>query len=202
MSKLQRYDWSCGAAAVVNALRIFGTRIDEGTVRTAADSCPPSKCKHCVALWAAESALACGRCKWCEECAELKRLTRRTRKDCKAGTDELGLIKALRALSDERTTISPFETDNRDDAWTWLHGSLSRGRPVILCLDEWNHWVTATGRCGDYITIFDPGLSQRNRAESGHHVLDKSRLMKRWVYTKKRTAKDGKRLYAISICRT
>lgn len=97
-------------------------------------------------------------------------------------------------------TAAHYESESKNDAWQWLHGSLMHGRVVILCVDSWRHWVLAYSGTVDRVHIFDPYPSRRNLLENGHDALTKTELMRRWWNA--RECEDGeKRLYAISVGR-
>lgn len=137
--KYQSTPYSCGAAAVVNALRCLGKKVSERVVQKVAFTTPD-------------------------------------------GTDEHGIIAALRSLGFDGTAFS----GNFDDAFSELESELSEGYPVILCTWDMQHWVTAMGKLGrdpgngTRIVIFDPSRSKTNKAENGVKVLTKKQLRKSW----------------------
>lgn len=94
-----------------------------------------------------------------------------------SGTDHNGVIAALRQFG---LTVHEFNDNSRSRAWTWLHGSLSQGRPVILATDKWQHWVTAVGTLGDRVVIVDATNSVWNVRENGTHLMPRLSLLKRW----------------------
>lgn len=132
--RYQQLTYSCGAGAIVNALRALGVRVDERKVRTLAGTT-------------------------CD------------------GTDETGVIHALRALGH---SASEFTGKSRNHAWRWLHGALLQGSAVIISVDLWQHWVTCIGLLGDRVILIDPAKVQSNMKENGIHVLSKERLIARW----------------------
>lgn len=93
------------------------------------------------------------------------------------GTGDDGICEAVRALG---CTATPYETAEAKAAWGWLVDSLRVGRPVILCVDDWQHWVTALGMAGDRVVVFDPANTAKNSAENGIFVGGKRELMRRW----------------------
>jgi len=111
------------------------------------------------------------------------------------GTDEVGIIRALKYYGYQ---VNEFHSDSRPNAWAWLHGCLSNGSFVILCLSNWEHWCVCTGRCGNRVTIVDPSNFKYNRAENLTHVWDKKYLMKHWWNTRK-SVEGEDRIYAISV---
>lgn len=103
---------------------------------------------------------------------------RKVAKTTKDGTDQKGLIKAIehyghRAFEKENTAIK--------EAWHWLRSSLGRGKPVILCVDQYDHWVAAVGSIGAEVLIFDPLKNHgRRKKYSGLLVYDVDELAERW----------------------
>lgn len=75
------------------------------------------------------------------------------------GTQEKGILKALAAIakSEPAAGIQPaqvYET-RADVAMLRLVEGLRHGRPAILCVDEWDHWVVAFGLLGQSIHVAD-----------------------------------------------
>lgn len=73
--------------------------------------------------------------------------------DPEDGTDEHGLVRAARAVG---IGVVEFADESADNAWNDLVGALLDDRPVILCVDEWEHWVTAVEVGPDGVTLADP----------------------------------------------
>lgn len=94
------------------------------------------------------------------------------------GTDEHGIISALRTIG---LTAEEFKGNKRNLSWQWLHGALLQGRVIILCVDEWSHWVTLAGSLLDRVVLIDSTATDANRQENGVHVLSSERLMRRWA---------------------
>lgn len=92
------------------------------------------------------------------------------------GTDPKNLRLAIRRLGFRDRRILFY---NNEDAWHALRQAL-RNWPVILCVDKEKHWVTAIGKVGKRINIFDPGRWGWNKKEHGILVLSRERLIKRW----------------------
>lgn len=69
------------------------------------------------------------------------------------GTYPAGMRRALEALGFEPLVI---EVKDQDLALAAARGHLMTGRPILLCVDNWEHWVTAIGMLGDRILIVDP----------------------------------------------
>ena len=38
----------------------------------------------------------------------------------------------------------------------WLKKQVRLGRPVIVCTEEWSHWITVIGALGQAFVVFDP----------------------------------------------
>jgi ABC-type bacteriocin/lantibiotic exporter with double-glycine peptidase domain len=75
------------------------------------------------------------------------------------GTSTQGLVKAIKHISESvtpglvGTTVS---WRNRDDAFIGLWWYLTeRGRPLILCVDSFDHWVACTGYLGYRFAVMD-----------------------------------------------
>lgn len=89
-----------------------------------------------------------------------------------AGTNETEMKRALLANGaqvDEHTT-----TDNAA-ALSWASNHLVDNGPVILCVDDDEHWVTLIGTCGSRFIMFDPSRNV------GIEVHDWFTLPTRWV---------------------
>ncbi len=90
------------------------------------------------------------------------------------------LVEAIRGFGFGATK---FETADRKAAWGWLTETLRSGKPVILLVMNFGHYVTASGVLGNRINIVDSTNVKRNKAENGTHVLSKREFMKRWYST-------------------
>lgn len=75
-----------------------------------------------------------------------------------AGTSVRALCKAIKQIS---TTEIPLfgeavkwgkESDATIGLW---HYASYRGRPVILCVDDFEHWVVAAGHLGERFVVID-----------------------------------------------
>jgi ABC-type bacteriocin/lantibiotic exporter with double-glycine peptidase domain len=99
------------------------------------------------------------------------------------GTDADQLLAALNVLG---LAAEPGEFADEDEAREFLHGSLAADRPCILAVDDWEHWVVATGFDGDLIVVQDPGI--------GRVATPPDKLMRRWRHETSSTP-----FYAISV---
>lgn len=95
------------------------------------------------------------------------------------GTDEEGIIKAIESYGHR---AKEYEFSSAKEAWNWLKGTLGHGRPVLICSDEWRHWIAALGRLGGKIWIFDPDSTTppRRRRYSGLELMSETELSSRW----------------------
>jgi ABC-type bacteriocin/lantibiotic exporter with double-glycine peptidase domain len=88
-----------------------------------------------------------------------------------AGTDEVEMKRALLANG---VQVDEYQTDNLPEAWRWLHQHVNKIGPTILCVDNWEHWVTVIGVVADRFVLFDPA---RNQGVEVHGSLS---LQGRW----------------------
>ncbi len=110
------------------------------------------------------------------------------------GTDERGM---LRAIAHYGHRGKEYQAESGKRSWDWLRASLGRGCPTLLCVDQWNHWVTVVGRLGAELLVFDPDASDgRRKKYSGLEVYTKHELLGRWVYTEEEC---GRIYYGISV---
>lgn len=63
------------------------------------------------------------------------------------GTEESGLATAMKTLGFE-----PIQVDEP----AALYGFLAMGHPVVMCVDNAEHWVTAVGVLGGKVLVVDP----------------------------------------------
>lgn len=86
------------------------------------------------------------------------------------GTDEPGLRRAARLhgaeLGAERWT-NPHTAQRATLAW------LDRRVPVLLCLDQWEHWVTAVAADAEHVILFDSKYDAPLRAEPWAPLLER-----------------------------
>ena len=117
--KYQTRSYTCGPAAVVNALRLYGLQVPELRVSTLAH----------------------------------------TTSD---GTDERGLMRALRALGCKPRAVKLTAK---------IRNSILAGIPLILHLDSELHWVVICGCLGQNFVVFDSSRNQQNQEENGVRIL-------------------------------
>lgn len=110
------------------------------------------------------------------------------------GADEDDIIGAISAL---KLRPDPFHTDSKQEARRYL---LERAaiHPIILCVDDWGHWVTVAGQCNDRLFLFDPSKEVWNAIHRGGWPLKTSTILKRWAASKAKRGPAGA-YYAIGI---
>ncbi len=91
-----------------------------------------------------------------------------------AGTDEVKLARAARAFDCELPFIRRCDPDGAYDA---LVRYTSKRLPVLLCVDDWEHWVTVVRHEDSRFVILD------SRHEPVVNVVGWPQLRTRWRYT-------------------
>ncbi len=89
------------------------------------------------------------------------------------GTDEAQLARAARRFGCELPVVRRLDAAA---ACSELIRRLAVGQPTLLCVDDWEHWVTAVGVEGSEFVLMDsaaPGVVR---------VVDWRVLRERWVY--------------------
>ena len=113
------------------------------------------------------------------------------------GTDEDGIKRATIALG---YGVDEIATDDRARARNLLTGSLLVGRPVLLCVDRWGHWVTAIAMAGTAVVVAEPARFPHTQRENGILVVTQERLLRRWRAGRTRhKGLDRPRYYGIAI---
>lgn len=95
-----------------------------------------------------------------------------------------GLKRAILHLG---YSFDELSTSVRNDAVYWLNNTMlmpRNGHPVLLCVDDWSHWVTLLGAAGcqgySRWSLFDPGNYDWLKSEHGWRVWDNKNLLKHW----------------------
>lgn len=88
------------------------------------------------------------------------------------GSDEDDIKRGALALG---CGVDEHRGDTPRGSHLWLLETLAAGRPALLCVDRWGHWVTALGACGRDVVIYDPA-----RETGGAAVLRWRTLRRRW----------------------
>lgn len=109
------------------------------------------------------------------------------------GTGETELISTARSLG---LTAAPYHGGDRAAAWAFVRSNVADGRPCLLCIDQWQHWVTVIGVIGDRVLLFDPANTKKNGSENGIQPLSRPDLLGRW-----RCRSEVEPFYAIAVGR-
>lgn len=95
--------------------------------------------------------------------------------DISDGADEHAILNALGVLG---CSVDVLESRRRADAAEWLH--LAYSGPLLLCVDDWAHWVSVVGGCADRLWLFDPAREPWNEAQNGAWPLLPKTILRRW----------------------
>lgn len=92
------------------------------------------------------------------ECLGVKCTQGEIRKRCHCDPDHgTGELEVIRALLSYKAQVDEWANRNKLDSMRWLQQHLWDVGPVILCVDEWEHWVTAIGILSQTtFLVFDP----------------------------------------------
>lgn len=75
------------------------------------------------------------------------------------GTTNNNMVKGLHKLEECRPSV--IQEIRPEIAFLRLDASLRAGRPVIICVDNWSHWISAIGRLGNArILVVDSANSE------------------------------------------
>jgi len=125
------------------------------------------------------------------ECLGIKRTQQQIGKLCYSdpmnGTSEIEIQRALLACG---AHVDEWEHKQAPRSWDWLFTRLFAGQPVILCVDDFQHWVTAVGLLGQSVIVFDPALG------AGLRIYQKKGLLTRW-----RLGSGGPSFYGFAVSR-
>lgn len=109
------------------------------------------------------------------------------------GTSEKGILAALdgNGMVGKEFTFSKHKSK---DAFELLNQVLAGPcvNPVILCVDNDNHWCTLIGQIGNKYIIFDSDRSKYNKEENGIHVISEIELDNYWI-------SQGSKYYCIVV---
>lgn len=106
------------------------------------------------------------------------------------GTDEFGIMRALVALEVKHEIV---DSSSYNESFCALEESLSESHSIILCVDNYNHWVVCAGKFGNKFILFDSLNTKKNMKKSGFVLMSRKQLSKFWK------SKEGK-FYGI-ICK-
>lgn len=96
------------------------------------------------------------------------------------GTSPAGIMSALDHLG---FSSEVWEDDKKVKSWEWLTEQLRQGHPVILCFQNWQHYVTAIGMVGERVLIFDSARTKKSLKENGVWMLNRNGLLRKWYHT-------------------
>lgn len=104
------------------------------------------------------------------------------------GTDEKGLHRAARRFGCELQVVrctTARAAERELERW------LTAGIPVLLCVDQWDHWITAMSAGRGEIVMFDSHYDQPLRIEPSDVVLERLTYReRRWGGVWQRTLFD------------
>ena len=70
--------------------------------------------------------------------------------------------------------------------------------PVLLCVDDFEHWVCVAGQCGNRLWLLDSTNESWNQAGLGRWALLPKTVLRRWRAAR-RLHSEGGRYYGIAI---
>lgn len=103
------------------------------------------------------------------------------------GTPEEEIIRGLLACG---AAVDEWKFPAWSSSHDWLDQHLIKRGPVILCVDQYDHWVTCIGICGLRYSVFDPSLG------AGYRSYDREGMKTRW---KLGVANGGPTYYGIGV---
>lgn len=101
------------------------------------------------------------------------------------------MIPAIRELG---LTATPHHSADAAAAWAFVRSNAMEGRPSLICVDQWRHWVSLIGVVGGFVIMADPINTKSNISENGIHLLSRPQLARRW-----RCRNEDEPFYAIAI---
>jgi ABC-type bacteriocin/lantibiotic exporter with double-glycine peptidase domain len=111
------------------------------------------------------------------------------------GTDEKGIVRAVNYYGHGSRE---YNSESIKRSWSWLKNTVGRGKPVLLCVDGWSHWVAVVGKLGGKLLVFDPdSTGGRRKRYSGLEVFNEHDLGTRWRYDDEETGRSN--YYAIAV---
>jgi len=100
------------------------------------------------------------------------------------GTSELGIVAALESFGLTGISFNVKKEKQypnlRLRAMNQLSTNVSAGHPVIICTQNFQHWVTIIGKIGDRFVLIDPANTNENKKENSVHVLSQATLSNMW----------------------
>ena len=113
------------------------------------------------------------------------------------GTNENGMVEAIRCLG---FSASEFQSSDKEAMRSWIMTQVGDGKPVIVCVNEWDHWVTIVGLLGDSFVVVDSTNTKQNKSENGCHVWSKRYLLTAlWNSDDSKLEEGDERMYGIAV---
>ena len=94
------------------------------------------------------------------------------------GTSEVSLKAAAEKFGYSLTEHAFLDKAKGNEAYRWLVGELKNHSPVLLCVDDFSHWVLAIGMLDSKVAIADPAVHDQRRTPFG--LYTRGGLLKRW----------------------
>jgi ABC-type bacteriocin/lantibiotic exporter with double-glycine peptidase domain len=110
------------------------------------------------------------------------------------GTDEHGLISAITELG---FGFEELCIRDKNEARSALL-RFAPVAPIILCVDDYDHWVVVAGQCGRRLWLFDSTREPWNAHNLGRQCLLPKTITRRWKASKRAT-EDGASYYGLAI---
>lgn len=111
------------------------------------------------------------------------------------GTDAEGIKRMVLSVGRD---LDEYATDSDFSAFAWVWHNTLVGRPTVLCVDQWLHWVCVVGLLGKRLVLFDPARYRHNTDRLGTFTLPRDRLLRRWKAAH-RTARNEPAYYGVAI---
>lgn len=93
----------------------------------------------------------------------------------RGGTSKVNLVRGIR---DAGLRAVIYRQPHEEAAWKWLRYWVDSA-PVILLVDDRQHWALAHGKSNGSIILIDPTADVK-KSENGVYILSRSDLMWRW----------------------
>ena len=107
--------------------------------------------------------------------AQLRKLARTTWR----GTQTNHLVRAARRFG-VIPKVRHFLDDEWEEARSWLHGELQQGRPAILDVDGFEHYVVAVHTLGGHVVVIDAEGGPMDGSAYARIVTCSERRLKSW----------------------
>lgn len=115
--------------------------------------------------------------------------------DLSGGLDEVDVVRAI--VQGLGHTLDEVDTSSGRDAGQWLR-RWAPIAPVILCVDDWGHWVVVAGQCGRRFCLLDPGRDPHNLRTNGQRWHLPKRILRRWRAARQ-NRRDGGLYYGLAF---